>query len=135
MRMFVTIIIAGVLSAAAGMAVVFFASHGIPRYDDAWSVGMGEVFGILGTLCYTPVAMLVFGLTLWRGGTERAIWVAMLTLAAPPFLLLLFGMARGGGGLMRELQGVLQFIVPLILVAVVQWLVLRTALRRAGAAP
>ena len=40
----------------------------------------------------------------------------------------------GGGGRMRELQGVMQFIVPLVLVAMVQWPVLRTALRRAGAA-
>jgi hypothetical protein len=67
---------------AAGMAVVLFATHGIPRYDDAWSVGMG----------------------------------------------------RGGGGLMREFQGIMQFIVPLVLAAMVQWLVVRTACR-AGAIP
>ncbi len=135
MRTFITIVAAGALSVFAGIVVVQFATHGLPRYDDAWSIGMGEAAGMLGTPLYALLAMLVYGVTLWRGGSERAIWIAMLALAAPPVLLLLFGMSRGGGGLMRELQSVLQFVAPLVLVAVIQWLVLRTALRRARAAP
>lgn len=130
MRIFITIIAAGALSVVAGIVVVQFATHGLPRYDDAWSIGMGEAAGMLGTPLYALLAMLVYGVTLWRGGSEAAIRIAMIALAVPPLLLLLFGLSRGGGGLMRELQSVLQFVVPLVMVAVIQWLVLRTALRR-----
>ena len=135
MRTFITIVAAGVLSVFAGIVVVQFATRGLPRYDDAWSIGMGEAAGMLGTPFYALLAMLVYGVTLWRGGSERAIWIAMIALAAPPVLLLLFGVSRGGGGLMRELQSVLQFVAPLVMVPVIQWLVLRTALRRASAKP
>jgi hypothetical protein len=132
MRLFLIVLLAGALSAAAAFAVVYLATHGLPRFDDAASIGMGEVFGIIGTSMYAPVAMTVFGATLWRGGRERGIAIAALALLAPIALILLIGMAGGGRFSMRELQGMLQFVVPLALVVVLQWLVLRTYLRRQG---
>ena len=42
----------------------------------------------------------------------------------------MIGMARGGNVSMREVQGVLQFVILLALVVVLQWEVLRSDLRR-----
>ena len=56
---------------------------------NAASIGMGEVFGILGSIFYAVVTMLVMGITLWRARSESAIWIAMLVLLAPIGAILL----------------------------------------------
>src|SRR5688572_12053354 len=96
MRLFLMTIFAGALSLAAGLSLVYVATHWLPRFDDAASVGMGEVFGILGTIFYTVLTMLVLGITAWRAGSERALKIAMLVLLAPIALILLVGMTQGG---------------------------------------
>lgn len=132
MRLFLMVLFAGALSLGAGIAVVYVATHWLPRFDDAASVGMGEVYGILGTIFYTVVTMLVMGITLWRTRSENAIWIAMLALLAPIAGILLIGMTQSGASinLAREGQGLLQFIVPLCLTVMVQWFLLRRYLRQ-----
>lgn len=132
MRLFLMVLFAGALSLGAGIAVVYVATHWLPRFDDAASVGMGEVYGILGTIFYTVVTMLVMGITLWRTRSENAIWIAMLALLAPIAGILLIGITQSGASinLAREGQGLLQFIVPLCLTVMVQWFLLRRYLRQ-----
>jgi hypothetical protein len=132
MRLFLMVLFAGAVSVAAGIAVVYVATHWLPRFDDAASVGMGEVFGILGTIFCTVVTMLVMGITLWRARSENAIWIAMLVLLAPIAGILLIGIIQNGASinLAREAQGLLQFIVPLCLTIMVQWFLLRRYLRQ-----
>lgn len=128
MRLSSAVLVAGAVSIVAALTVVYGATYLMPRYDDAASLGMGKLFGILGSLLYAPIAMVVFGVTLWRGGRRRAIAIAGIVLIAAPVAILLIGMSRGGGGLMRELQGMFQFVVPLALIAVVRWLMLHLLL-------
>jgi hypothetical protein len=132
MPLFLMVLLAGVLSFGAGIALVYIATHWLPRFDDAASVGMGEVFGILGTTFYAILTMLVMGITLWRARSERAIKIAMFVLLAPIAVILLIGMSQGGGriDIAREAQGLLQFIVPLCLTVTIQWFLLRHYLRR-----
>ena len=136
MPLFLMVPLAAALSLGAGMSVVYVATHWLPRFDDAASVGMGEVFGILGTMFYAVVTMLVMGITLWRARSERAIKIAMIILLAPIAVILLVGITQGGAriDLAREAQGLLQFIVPLCLTVVVQWYLLRRHLRQVGRA-
>jgi hypothetical protein len=130
MRLLLIVVAAGALSLGAALALVYFASHWLPCMDDHASCGMGEVFGVIGTLVYAPVAMIVYGITLWRARGVRAIGIAMIALLVPIVLILVVGMSRGGRLSMRDLQGMLQFTVPLSLTVVLQWLVLRAYLRR-----
>jgi len=130
MRLILMVLIAGALSLGAAISVVYVATHWLPAFDEAASIGMGEVFGILGSIFYAVVTMLVMGITLWRA--RSAIWIAMLVLLAPIGAILLIGITQGGSriNLAREAQGMLQFIVPLVLTVVVQWFLLRRHLRQ-----
>jgi hypothetical protein len=132
MRLFLMTIFAGALSLAGGLSLVYVATHWLPRFDDAASVGMGEVFGILGTIFYTVLTMLVLGITAWRAGSEQALKIAMLALLAPIALIFLVGMTQGGMrlNLAREFQGLLQFNIPLALTVFIQWYLLRRTLRQ-----
>jgi uncharacterized membrane protein YesL len=132
MPLFVMVPFAAALSLGAGIAVVYVATHWLPPFDEPASIGMGEVFGILGSILYAAVTMLVMGVTLWRARSERAIWIAMLVLLAPIGAILLIGLTQSGVriNLAREVQGLLQFIVPLCLTVMVQWFLLRRYLRQ-----
>jgi hypothetical protein len=125
--------VAAALSLGAAITVVYGATHWLPRFDDAASIGMGEVYGILGSVFYAVVTMLVMGITLWSARTERAIWIAMLVLLAPIALILLIGIVQSGThiNVARDGQGLLQFVVPVCLTVTVQWFLLRRTLRQA----
>jgi ABC-type nitrate/sulfonate/bicarbonate transport system permease component len=131
MRLLLSVIAAGGLSFAVAFGLVYAASHWLPCFDDRAACGLGEVYGTIGTLFYAPLAMIVFGLTLWRWPTERAIGIVALVLLTPIILLLLYGILLNEAQIrLRELQGALQFFVPLALTVLVQWFVLRGYLRR-----
>jgi hypothetical protein len=130
MRLLLIVLAAGTVSLGIAFALVYAASHWLPCYDDPASCGMGEVYGVIGTLFYAPCAMLAFGITLWRKRSERAIGIATFCLLVPIAAIVLFGMSQNGTRLeFREFQGALQFFVPLTLTVVLQWLILRTYLR------
>ena len=128
--MSLAVLVSGAVSIVCALALVYGVIHLMPRYDGAASVGIGKVFGGLGSLLYAPLAAAVYGVILWRGGRRGAIAIAAVVLMALPAAVLLIGVSRGGGGLMREFQGTLQFIVPLAVIAVVQWLMLHLHLSR-----
>ena len=131
MRLLLNVIAAGVLSFAVAFGLVYAASHWLPCFDDRAACGLGEVYGTIGTMFYAPLAMIVFGISLWRWSTERAIGIAAVILLAPIVLILLYGMLLNEAQIrLRELQGALQFFVPLALTVVLQWLMLRGYLRR-----
>jgi hypothetical protein len=83
MRLFLIVILGGVLSFAAGLGVTLFASRVLPCFDDAASCRMGEVYGVVGTTVYAPVAMIAFGLALLMSRREPAIGIALLVLLLP----------------------------------------------------
>ena len=132
MRLFWMSILAAAVALAVSLSLVYVATHWLPRFDDAASVGMGEMFGVIGSIFYTIVTLLVMGITVWRARSEWAIKVAMLVLLAPVVLILLIGMAQSGArfNLGREVQGLLQFVVPLCLTVLIQWYLLRRILRQ-----
>ncbi len=132
MPLFVMVPFAAALSLGIAISVVYVATHWLPPFDEPASIGMGEVFGILGSIFYAAVTMLVISFTLWRTRSERAIWIATLVLLAPIGAILFIGIIQGGTSinLAREVQGLLQFIVPLCLTVMVQWFLLRRYLRQ-----
>ena len=131
MPLLLMVLLAGVLSFAAEISLVYVATHWLPRFDDAASVGMGEVYGIFGTTFYALATMLVMGITLWRARSERAIKIAMWVLLAPIAVIVLIGFSQVGANinLARDGQGALQFIVPICLTVALQWYLLLHYLR------
>lgn len=131
MPLLLMVLLAGAVSFGAGISLVYVATHWLPRFDDAASVGMGEVYGIVGTIFYAVVTMLVLGITLWRARSERAIKIAMWVLLAPIAVIVLIGFGQVGANfnLARDGQGALQFIVPICLTVTLQWYLLRHYLR------
>jgi Na+-transporting NADH:ubiquinone oxidoreductase subunit NqrE len=132
MRLFVTVLLGGVVSFALGFALVFAVSEWLPRPDDRASCGMGQAYSIIAVMIFAPLVMLVFGFAVWRSASERAIAIAAITLLAPIVGVLLFAMILNGmpRDIMRELYGLLEFYVPLVLIVGVQWAVLRVYMRR-----
>lgn len=132
MRLFVTVLLGGVVSFALGFALVFAVSEWLPCPDDRASCGMGQAYSIIAVMIFAPLVMLVFGFAVWRSASERAIAIAAITLLAPIVGVLLFAMILNGmpRDIMRELYGLLEFYVPLVLIVGVQWAVLRVYMRR-----
>ena len=132
MRVFLTVLLSGFASFCLGFALVFAASEWLPCFDDAGSCRMGEAYGIVGTIVYTPIVMLLFGFTMWRARSTRALTIVMIVLLAPIAVILAIGIAVTGihFNLARDGQGLLQFYVPLVLIVAVQWAMLRAYIRR-----
>jgi hypothetical protein len=136
MRLFLTVLLGGCLSFGLGFALVYAASEWLPCFDDRMSCRMGEAYGIIATIVYAPVATLLFGVTVWRAPSERAIAIAMAALLVPVIGILAIGIMMTGAhfDLARDGQGLLQFYVPLTLIVIVQWAIMRAYLRRKAAA-
>ena len=134
MRLFLTVLLGGVVSFALGFALVFAVSEWLPCPDDRASCGMGQAYSIIATMIYAPLVTIVFGIAVWRVPSERAIAVVAIALLAPIAGLLLFGVILNGmpRDIVRELYGLLEFYVPPALIVAVQWAVLRAYIRRSA---
>jgi Na+-transporting NADH:ubiquinone oxidoreductase subunit NqrE len=132
MRLFLTVLLGGLVSFALGFALVFAVSEWLPCPDDHASCGMGQAYSIIAVMIFAPLVMLVFGFAVWRNASERAIAIAAIALLAPIVGVLLFAMILNGmpRHIVRELYGLLEFYVPLVLIVGVQWAVLRAYIRR-----
>jgi hypothetical protein len=132
MRLFLTILLSGLVSFGLGFALVYAASEWMPCFDDVGSCRMGEAYGVIGTMVYTPIVTLLFGFTMWRARSERALTIVMAVLLVPIVIILAIGIAVTGlrFDFARDGQGLLQFYVPLVIIVAVQWAVLRAYIRR-----
>ncbi len=93
---------------------------------------MGEAWSLIAVMIWAPLVMAVFGVTIWLAPTERGLAVAAIALSAPVagillFAMLLNGLPRDWG---RELQGLIAFYVPPLLIVGVQWGLLRAYMQR-----
>ena len=126
--LFVVVVLAGVLSIAAGIGVVALTSTYLLSYDDAAGRGLGEVYRLASVLTYGVIVMIVFGRT---ARSERGFRIAMLSLAITPGVLVLFGALSDLTGradlyaLKRQFFSAALVLLPLWTVVLVQWLLLR----------
>ncbi len=132
MRLFLTLLAAGVVSFALALALVLFATQVLPCHDDRASCGMGEAWSVIAVMIWAPLVMLVFGITVWLAPTERGLAIAAIALSAPVAGILLFAMLLNGlpRDIGREIQGLIAFYAPPLLIVGVQWALLRAYMRR-----
>jgi hypothetical protein len=133
MRLFLMIVLAGLVSIAIGVGAVVVTSQ-LPTNDDAAGRGLGEVFRVLFVPAYAVVAMIAFGISAPGQRREHALKVTMIVLCLLPFAVVLFGCMQDVTGRLYRLRGEFfsgaQIVIPLWLVVLAQWLVLRWHLRR-----
>jgi hypothetical protein len=119
-------ILAFVASAAAGL-LAYAAVSLLPDWDDPAGRGLGEAFRALLTLVYVVLAIVLYGVAVWRRDRERRLKRALYVLLLVPFLIVVLGVVDNGIhniNWRRESVGMVQMFAPLWTVALVQWLIL-----------
>ena len=132
MRLAGVFILAFVASALAGV-VLFAATSLLPDWDDAAGRGLGEAFRALLTLVFVMLAIVLYGIAIWRRDRQRHLKRALYILLLVPLLILVLGLADNGFRnihWLREVVGAVQMFTPLWAVALAQWLILHTYLSR-----
>ena len=132
MRLAGVFILAFVASALAGV-VLFAATSLLPDWDDAAGRGLGEAFRALLTLVFVMLAIVLYGIAIWRRDRQRHLKRALYILLLVPVLILVLGLADNGFRnihWLREAVGAVQMFTPLWAVALAQWLILHIYLTR-----
>jgi hypothetical protein len=132
MRLAGVFILAFVASALAGV-VLFAATSLLPDWDDAAGRGLGEAFRALLTLVFVMLAIVLYGIAIWRRDRQRHLKRALYILLLVPLLILVLGLADNGFRnihWLREAVGAVQMFTPLWAVALAQWLILHIYLSR-----
>jgi hypothetical protein len=132
MRLAGVFILAFVASALAGV-VLFAATSLLPDWDDAAGRGLGEAFRALLTLVFVILAIVLYGIAIWRRDRLRHLKRALYILLLVPVLILVLGVADNGFRSihwLREAVGAVQMFTPLWAVALAQWLILHIYLTR-----
>jgi hypothetical protein len=132
MRLAGVFILAFVASALAGV-VLFAATSLLPDWDDAAGRGLGEAFRALLTLVFVILAIVLYGIAIWRRDRQRHLKRALYILLLVPLLILVLGLADNGFRnihWLREAVGAVQMFTPLWAVALAQWLILHIYLSR-----
>jgi energy-converting hydrogenase Eha subunit A len=132
MRLFLMILLAGLLSAAAGIGATIATSQWLPSYDDAAGRGLGEVFRLAFALVYTLVSMIALGMSSRdRTAPTKTMWV----LLALPLAVIAIGSASdlsrlfGWYEIKKAFWSSLQIVIPLWCVVLTQWIVMRLYMR------
>ena len=132
MRLAGVFILAFVASALAGV-VLFAATSWLPDGDDAAGRGLGEAFRALLILVFVLLAIVLYGIAIWRRDRARHLKRALYVLLLAPLLILVLGIADNGFRnihWLREAIGAVQMFTPLWAVALAQWFVLHIYLTR-----
>jgi hypothetical protein len=132
MRLAGVFILAFVASAIAGV-VLFAATSYLPDWSDPAARGIGEAFRAVLTLVYVILAIVLYGIAIWRKDRGRHMKRALYILFLVPFLILMLGLADNGFHNIRwlpESVGAVQMFAPLWAVALAQWHVLHRYLSR-----
>jgi hypothetical protein len=128
MRLVLTIVVAGVVSAIAGLGAWYATSFWLPSWDDPAGRGLGEALRLFGVAVYALICMIVYGIASARGRRECAVRNALYALLLAPLLILVLGIVQSGVGRfdpVRDLVEAMQTFAPLWAVALVQWVVIR----------
>jgi hypothetical protein len=129
MRLLLVVLIGGLVSFGLGLALVYAVFYWWPCHDSQSSCRLGYILGYGAIMAYAPLATLVFAVTAWRAGSERAVSLAALALLAPIAAFLFYGvLLYGVADVTRDWAGFLQVITAPALIVVVQWAVLRAHL-------
>jgi len=134
MRLAGVFILAFVASALAGVAL-FAATSLLPDWNDAAARGLGEAFRAVLTLVFVLLAIVLYGIAIWRRDRARHLKRALYILLLVPVLILGLGLADSGFRnvhWLREAVGAVQMFTPLWAVALAQWFVLHIYLTRQG---
>jgi hypothetical protein len=126
------VLLGGALSLVAGLAVVFASTRVVPCIGEQLGCNIGEAIGLVAVLGFVPIVALVLGLTAYFSTTRGPLALAALLVCLPlvsGFLIL----APGRIALLknlpefvaRDIQALVQSLLPLFVVALVQWRVLR----------
>jgi cell division protein FtsW (lipid II flippase) len=132
MRLAGVFILAIVASAFAGF-VLFAATSFLPDWNDPAGRGLAEASRALLTLVYVILAIVLYGIAVWRRDRERHLKRALYILFLVPLLILVLGLADNGlhnVQWLHEAVGAVQMFTPLWAVALAQWLVLHIYLSR-----
>jgi len=135
MRLAGILVLAVVASAVAGM-LAYGAVSVLPDWGDAAGRGLDEAFRALLTAVYVVLAIILYGIALWRPDPARRLKRALYTLLLAPFLIAVLGAIDNGIhriDWLREAAGLVQMVAPLWSVALVQWLILYIYLTRRAA--
>jgi hypothetical protein len=140
MRLIGILILALIASALAGSGAFAAVSY-LPDWDGATGRVLDAGFRALLTVGYVLLSFILFGLALWRRDRLRWLKHALYILLLVPFLVGVLGLAQNGVQDIiwtRYAVGVIQWLTPPWIVALVQWAILRRTLswhsRRAEAA-
>ena len=134
MRLLLTIVLAGLLSIAAGIGAIAAIAQWLPSYDDAAGRGLGQVFMLAFVGLYAVVAMIALGLSARHG--EYRLRVAALILAGLPAAVVLFAAMQALTArsdlyeFKKQFFTVVTVLAPLEVLVAAQWFVLRAYLRR-----
>ena len=132
MRLAGVFILAFVASAVAGVAL-FAATSLLPDGSDAASRGLGEAFRAVLTMVFVLLAIVLYGIAVWRRDRQRHLKRALYVLLLVPLLILVLGIADNGVAnihWLHEAVGAVQMFTPLWAVALAQWFVLHIYLTR-----
>ena len=134
MRLFGVILLAGLLSVFAGLAVTIAGSAVVPCSSDPAGCGMGEAYRIFAIPAYVLIGMIAFGISAPGQGRERTVRITMKVLMLVPIILIAFGLAADGSAGKTtkgsDILEALQLVVPFWAVVFTQWFVVRDFLRR-----
>jgi hypothetical protein len=139
MRLVVIVLLAGLLSLFAGLAVTIAGSAVIPCSSDPAGCGMGEAYRVFGVPVYALIAMATFGLSAAGKNREGAVRIAMKVLLLVPLFLIAFSIVAdlSAGKPLRssDMLEALQAAAPVWAVILTQWFVVRDFLRRRAQEP
>ena len=132
MRLAGVFILAFVASAIAGV-VLFAATSWLPDGSDAASRGLGEAFRVVLIAVFVLLAIVLYGIAVWRRDRQRHLKRALYILLLVPLLILVLGIADNGIQnihWLHEAVGAVQMFTPLWAVALAQWFILHIYLTR-----
>jgi hypothetical protein len=134
MRLFLIILLAGLLSAFSGLTVTIAGSALIACSSDPAGCGMGEAYRIFAVPVYIVIGMIAFGISAPGSNREPTVRMTMKVLLLVPFFLIAFGVASdlSAGKTIRwdNLIEALQLAAPFWAVVCTQWFFVRDFLRR-----
>jgi hypothetical protein len=139
MRLLVIILLAGLLSLFAGLAVTIAGSALIPCSSDPAGCGMGEAYRVFGVPLYALAAMVVFGIAAAGKDRQRAVRIAMKVMLLVPLFLIGFTVvadfSAGKAPRKADVLEAVQAAAPVWAVVLTQWFVVRDFIRRRAQEP
>lgn len=138
MRLFLTLLVAGVISLLIGLVASAIAVL-IPCQGEGLVCRLDEAIGAYAVLIWTVLGPLIFGVILIVARNRVTLASGMILLLAPPVVFLFVVMIESwqtiGMEPYKNMRMVMVMFVPVALTVVAQWLILTSAFGRNLAVP